>query len=351
MCPESSPWREYLADPERGRVQRQNHARLRQVYAQQREVVRDVFTETRPEVVACLGAGLMNDLPYGGFVRAGAELHLVDWLPGLMETGVAMSILGRDDRGDPECLYCALGDENARAYCRQYRRETSSELADVCDNYVAGVEDGLVCAKFERGELPILHGEDVTGGFANGFSDRVLDEIAELQSWRQALSRATALAKRLKGEKRQISIADGSVDLVISSMLISQFEHEPYDYFSHQTASLLGPPTEKQEGRLRPALERLRTLLLVMQIERHCDEIVRILKPGGISYMSFELFHGKPGSAIWFLVREMHQALGILADRFDFYFDFIDDGVKFTRARAGDADSLVLSMLFRPKRQ
>lgn len=350
MCPEPSPWRDYLADPARDSSHRRTRDRLRQVYARQREVVRGVFAATRPKVMVCLGAGLLNDLPYGDFVRANAKLHLIDWLPGLVETGIAMSILDRDGRGDPRCLYCALGDENARAFCRQFHRTSADKSPEICDSYVPAVDDGLVCAGFERGEMPILHGEDVTGGFASAFGERIPDEIADIQTWRQALNRATSLAKRLKGEPGHLSIDDDSVDLVISSMLISQFEHEPYDYFSHQTAALLGLPSDREKRRLHPHLERLRSLLLVTQIERHCDEIARILRGDGVCYMSFELFHGVAGSKAWFLVREMHQALGILADRFDFFFDVMDEDAQISRSRAGDSDSMVLSVLLRPKR-
>ena len=70
-------------------------------------------------------------------------------------------------------------------------------------------------------------------------------------------------------------------------------------------------------------MEALRSTLLANQIERHLDEIERILAPGGHCFMAFETFHVEEGTGRWFLVREMHGALAAIARRFDFNFDML----------------------------
>lgn len=120
-----------------------------------------------------------------------------------------------------------------------------------------------------------------------------------------------------------IAIADESVDLVTSAMLLSQFEYEPYNYFSRQTRNLLGVPRPAEENKLRASMEKLRDELLERQIERQCDKILRILKPGGRCFMSFKMVHFDAAAGGWFLVSQMHRALEMIAQRFRFNFDIL----------------------------
>ena len=132
-------------------------------------------------------------------------------------------------------------------------------------------------------------------------------------------------------------------------MVVSQFEHEPYGYFSKQVAGILNRPSKKDDRRLGDELDSLKSKLLIWQVERHCDEIERILAPGGCCFMAFEVFQCNPATGRWFLVKEMHQVLGILGQRFDFDFDMLPGPGSCVELRVDNAPSVVQTFLLRPK--
>ena len=240
----------------------------------------------------------------------------------MVESGVAHSIIRHTGGGPPQCVYCLCPEADARAYCRNYRKSRTS-APGVCDRFAPDAGEPPTCLAFQKGDLPYVYRQDVTGGYASAFGRGVCGEVRTVTSWRQALRRAGALANRVKRQRTTMDIPDASVDLVTSSMVVSQFEHEPYGYFSKQAAAVLGPPAPGENKRLRPALETLRSTLLANQIERHLDEIERILAPGGHCFMAFEMFHVEDGTGRWFLVKEMLGALAAIDRRFDFNFDIL----------------------------
>lgn len=315
-------WENYLTRSDAARAHCDCHLRCGRAFENQRDCIRRIFETTRPKVVACLGAGVLNDLPYRAFVESGATIHLVDWLPGVVESGVAHSIIRHTGSDPPQCVYCLCPEADVRAYCRNYRKSRTSAQG-VCKRFVPDTREPLTCLAFQKGDLPFIYRQDVTGGYASAFGRGVCGEVRTVTSWRQAFRRAGALANRVKRQRTTMDIPDASVDLVTSSMVVSQFEHEPYEYFSKQAAAVLGPPSPGEKNRLRPAMEALRSTLLANQIERHLDEIERILAPGGHCFMAFEMFHVEEGTGRWFLVREMHGALAAIARRFDFNFDIL----------------------------
>ena len=132
-------------------------------------------------------------------------------------------------------------------------------------------------------------------------------------------------------------------------MVVSQFEHEPYDYFSRQAAALLGPPRAPEEDRLRPAMEKLRQTLLSNQIEGHCREVKRIIIRDGRFFLAFELFHGEAGGNRLHLIEPMHDALRLLARHFDFDFAGNPDPLVDTGFETGDARSVVYHFLLAVK--
>ena len=150
----------------------------------------------------------------------------------------------------------------------------------------------------------------------------------------------------MKKHLAQISVADASVELVTSPMVISQFDHEPYTYFSHRAADSLGQPSQRE---LAPAMERLRSQLFSVQVERHCQGIVRMLAPGGVCYMSFELFHVVPRGVQWFLVQGVAKVLEVVRRYFLFRWDIIGEDQTLTRFQAEGEPSLVCSLVLEPK--
>ncbi len=342
-------WENYLTRPDAARAYCDCHLRCRQAFESQRDCIRRIFETTRPKVVACLGAGALNDLPFRTFVMSGATIHLVDWLPGVLEFGIAHSIIGRTGGGLAQCVYCLCPEADPLTYCRNFSRSETS-APGVCDRFAPDAGEPLTCLAFQKGDLPLIYRQDVTGGYASAFGRGVDGEVRTVTSWRQAFRRAGALANRVKRQRTTMDIPDASVDLVTSSMVVSQFEHEPYDYFSKQAASVLGPPAPGEEKRLHPAMETLRSTLLLNQIERHCDEIERILAPGGHCFMAFEMFHVEEGTGRWFLVKEMHGALAAIARRFDFNFDILPQSESVALFDTHRGRSVVYRFLLEPRR-
>ncbi|MCH8878981.1 MAG: hypothetical protein IID34_03760 [Planctomycetes bacterium] len=316
----------------------------RSAFEQHRRDIRCAVEVTRPKTVACLGAGVLNDIPYEFMVQSGASIYLVDWVPGSIEAGVDLSIIRTGDDGKPSCIYCNPTIACPQTYCRHYQQASESK-STVCSNFVQVPGSPPRCAAFEKGEQPSVHYEDVTAGYSTEFGREILSELQHVRSWKQAFARAMALATRIGQHRTHTSIADSSVQLVTSSMVISQFDHEPYEYFARRAAEMLGPPTAKEEERLLPVMKALHEVLLRRQVERHCEEIRRILAPDGYCYMSFEMFHVVPAAAHWFLVERMAKALEIVGRHFLFNFDIIPHLQPMTHFQTGDTPSLTFSFM------
>ncbi|MCH8210685.1 MAG: hypothetical protein IIB99_04870 [Planctomycetes bacterium] len=342
-------WKDYLsAHKGDAETYRECCLRFREAFEQQRANITRVFEARSPKVVACLGAGVLNDIPYDLFVRSGAKVHLVDWMPSSIEAGIGLSIIDVDENGCPRCVYCDPSVECPEAYCRHYRRQKSSDTA-VCDEYKQAPSDPPRCAAFARGDEPDVRYEDVTGGYASEFGHRVPQTLRGVRTWKQAFVEISDLAQRVKSHRTPLSIDDDSVDLVTSSMVVSQLDEEPYDYFSYRAGELLGRPKQREESRLLPSMEALRSILLANQVERHCEEIKRILAPDGVCYMSFEMFHFNPEAGQWFVVAGMSKALAIIGRWFNFNFDIIAPNETLATFDRGKAPSLVGSFVLEPK--
>ncbi|MCH8252101.1 MAG: hypothetical protein IID36_06590 [Planctomycetes bacterium] len=340
-------WDDYLSiSNAHGRFQ-DCRRRCERSFEHHRANIKCAVEVTKPKTVACLGAGVLSDIPYDAIVRSGASLHLVDWVRGSIDAGVDMSIIHTDEGGTPHCLYCSPTIECPRSFCRRFEPATSD--AAVCRSFVPIQGQPMRCGAFERGEQPKVHYQDVTAGYASEFGREILGELRGVSSWKQAFARAAGLVERIGRAAECTAIADSSVDLVTSSMVVSQFDHEPYDYFANRTAEMLGPPTAKEEKQLRPTLASLRRTLLANQVTRHCREIRRILAPGGYCYMSFEMYHRLPEDPHWFLVDGMADALETLGRHFHFNFDIIPRGDSLARFETGDSPSLVCSFMLAPK--
>ena len=314
-------------------------------YARQRDILRRVLDEVKPHRMACLGAGLLNDIPYRDMVHSGTAIHLVDWLPGGIDTGIRLSIVEQEE--GPDCTYCHLSDEDAQAYCRRFERSRDREKR-VCRSFEPGAGEFPTCEAFERGDLPVVHNADVTAGYGQAFAQQVPEIIARASNWKQALRGAWARTRQIGTKSEPLDISENSVDLVTSVLVMSQFEHEPYSYFSRQAAERLGPPTAREEKRLQADLERLRSSLLEEQIDRHCREIARILAPGGYCIMAFELFHFNSTVDRWFLVEEMYRGLKIVERHLDFSGDLLADSDTVCRFEQDGAASLVYYFALKP---
>ena len=343
-------WDEYLKVPRAEEEYAACRWSCRTTFQRQRENIRRLFAATSPGAVACLGAGVLNDIPYQEFLAAGAAVHLVDWLPGSVDTGLRLSIIETDEGGLPRCLYCNPAIDCPERYCRSFAL-AAERSGGVCARFAPCGGEPLQCAAFERGDLPFVHYEDVTAGYASDFGRAVGADLGGIRSWKQALLRARTIAGRIRRHQRTLSIAGDAVQMVTSSMLVSQFEHEPYGYFARQVASQIGPPTHGEEARLRSTMEDLRTSLLIDQVERHCQEIDRILAPGGRCYLSSEMFHWLPDERRWVAVEGMPEMLQAIDRHFAFNFDIVPESESLVRFETRGALSLVCAFVLESKKE
>ena len=318
-------WETYLSAPRQGIACRDCRLAYTPRLAPLSAAIRRLIERLEPASIACLGAGMLNDIPYDALIGSGAEIHLVDWLPQLVESGVARSIIACDPNGTPRCLYCYDGDgaggADPRVFCRNFVAEGRAETEQVCDNFEAAPGDPATCRAFVRGDCPRVHGADVTGGYASEFGRAIGAAVGQAKSWRHAFKQAGAVSDRARRHRSSLAIPDGGMALVTSSMVISQFEHEPYDYFSKVATERLGLPTPQEERRLAPNVEILRDRLVAVQIDRHLAEIARIMAPDGRCFLAFETMHRARDDREWFVVPQMHDALTAIARQFDFDFE------------------------------
>ena len=342
----SVDWDDYLNTPAGSYCE--CHRQCQDCFQHELKNLQRIIQHRKPQVVACLGAGVLNDIPYRTLVLSGATVHLVDWLPGSLESGIDQSIMTSDEAGKPQCVYCDQQVSCPEAYCAGYRKAKTLP-APVCDAFVPLPGNPLRCAAFRSSERPTLHCEDVTSGYGSAFARGVLDQLRGVRSWRQAFGRGKALAERVRGRHTPLNIPAGSAQLVTSSLLLSQFEHEPYDYFSRRAADLLGPPKEAEEKSLSPMMDKLRTTLLLNQVEGHCEAIKRILHPEGLCYMSFEMFHYGTPNGRWFLINAMHRAMEVVGNHFHFNFNLLEDRDLATRFEVGGTPSIVFHFILEQK--
>jgi hypothetical protein len=241
-------FQDYLKPDHHGMAE--NHTRFRRAFAEQRENIARVAAALHPSTVVCFGAGMLNDIPLEAFLRWGAEVHLVDWMEGVLEFGLAAAIV-TNTRTGPDCVFCTLDEAQASAYCGSFSEKQPG--AGVCTAYDPTRNTTPGCDSYERGSQPHLHTQDVTGGFARAFGDGAQGILAGVDSWRQAFRRGQALSRKAKESVEPLDLADGSIDFITASMLISQFEAEPYRYFSKLAVDTLGTPSAADEKRLKGA--------------------------------------------------------------------------------------------------
>ena len=112
-----SSLQDYLKPDHHGMAQ--NHTRFCRAFAEKHENIARAAAALHPSTVVCFGAGMLNDIPVEAFLAEGAEVNLVDWMDGVLEFGIVMNIrTGRD------CVFCALDEAQASAYCGSFPKNS-----------------------------------------------------------------------------------------------------------------------------------------------------------------------------------------------------------------------------------
>lgn len=91
---------------------------------------------------------------------------------------------------------------------------------------------------------------DVTLGRATAFARRVERWVGFSKTPAQAFRKAIDELSRCSTVNEKIAIPPDSLDLVTSSMVVSQFDHEPYTFFSKLLALQFGSRLLAEEARL-----------------------------------------------------------------------------------------------------
>ncbi len=310
-------------------------------------MIRRILVELRPQRIACLGSGYLNDIPLNDLVLTGGEVYLVDWISGISEEGFRGSLI----QGANEEFSCFLCDERCDPgrYCSAFQH-TAGPLAPVCDNFRLQEKPIPHCASYRHGVEPRFINADVTLGRASWFARRAKRVVHSSKSLEQSFKRAIRECARCSSVDEEIPIQSNSMDLVTSSMVISQFDYEPYAYFSNLLAERFSTKTLlSKEKRLRPLMESLRAELFSLQVQAHAKEMHRIVnKERGKVYFSVELFRTLPQKQEYFLVHEMTRAIKILADYFHFDFQTIPPERALRKSKSGEGYSLVQCFLLTP---
>ena len=132
--------------------------------------------------------------------------------------------------------------------------------------------------------------------------------------------------------------------------MASQFDHEPYTFFSKLLACKFGVERLlNEEKRLRALMERLRSELFRVQIEGHVRELYRMVnKQHGRVYFSVELFRSPGEGDHFFLVREIPRVMDLLGKYFVFDFQALPLDRAFQQIGLEGSLSVIQSYLLAP---
>lgn len=246
----------------------------------------------KPEAVAVLGAGCLNDIPIREFLEEGTHVALVDWVPGLTQAGLARKMVYRTEEG----LVC-------------------------------------ICCRAEG---------DVSGGLGHRFAESVFSCVSRSPNPGTALRQMKKVLGAAAGEKLRMPLPAASFDLVVSAMVVSQFNFEPHGYLS---SSLLARYTDTSAPSLERRVRELQRQLFQKMLAGHLGEIRRLLKPQGRAYLSFEVLHRKRDRRRWFLPSHVAPVLEEISKRFECSDDAFPLTDSLRRIEVREGESLVQSFL------
>ncbi|MEJ2565826.1 MAG: hypothetical protein P8141_07640 [Gammaproteobacteria bacterium] len=342
----SSFWNLYLSDPADDVRLDEGLAQCRKAFAEHRSIISQMIGRFHPHAVAVLGAGYLSDLPLSDLFALTDKLYLVDWIEGAGKIGLSRSIVNRTDNGF-NCLFCKVC--TGHRYCRNFTGEFQKE--GVCSAFELIEQPAVTCGKYEPADNPVFVRGDVTAGVASRFAAAMEKLVAACLTPKDAFIKAIKCVDNIK--RGTLPLADSSIDLATSSMVVSQFDAEPYAFFALLLRERFGQAEiMKHEAKLRPLMEQLRTRLFVMQVETHIRELYRILKKDGGSraYLAMELFRAYPeGRSEYFLVQDIAKALEVVDKYFSFQLDDLLGGRILSKMELGDGISVNQNYVLIPK--
>lgn len=343
-------WTQYLDADVNSQACNSSRRQCQSAMVRQRELIARITEQRRPETIACLGSGYLNDIPIQKLFEGGKDVALVDWIDGVSREGVAGSIISNQD-GRYHCLFC---DKCIGAlYCSNFTNEIIDE--GVCSAFepVKGEHgETVTCGNYEPGLQPNFVAGDVTAGYSSGFSEAVEHKINKCKSPKEAFIKAIKTCDQVAGKHQHIPLAADSIEFLTSSMVVSQFDVEPYNFFAFLLERTYGrAKIQSLEKTLTPLMEKLRTKLFVDQVKHHVAEMFRLVKKDGTGriYFSVELFRLNPDGKFYFLVQDMHEVLDIIGRYFWFDFELLPESDVLHRSQMGDGISVIQNYILSPR--
>lgn len=339
-------WDRYLTGDGERLPQGASAARCETAFAHHKATIAGMARALSPTSVAVLGAGYLNDIPLEDLIGENRAVYLVDWIGDAPRTGVARLLLRENEGSGHRCLFCrsSRGDR----YCSSFTGEFVED--GVCSAFERTDEPFVTCERYQSAGEPKFIKADITAGVARGFAERMEKHVASCSTAKGAFLKATAAAESIR--TCPLPLGDDSIDLVTSSMVMSQFDFEPYGFFARLLERRFGrEELERHETKLRPLMEKLRTRLFAVQVAAHVRELHRIVKKDGKArvYVSTELFRSFPGSERFFLVQDIAAVLEALNQYFYFQFDSQTRERILTASEIGDGISISQCYRLTPK--
>jgi SAM-dependent methyltransferase len=223
--------------------------------------------------------------------------------------------------------------------------------ADHCEKFLRAETSTVpMCANYAPGGFPRFLHADVTQGIAEHFASQVPAILQRANKPQQAFRYAIQISAHPRAIA-SLPLPDHSVDFITSSMVASQFDFEPFSYFVRNLFLRFGQQAVEQNlDALNAHVETLRDNLFLSQVEGHCQEMLRLLKPGGRIYFSIEALHADRPTDPYFQPEVSCKAMGIIGRNFYFDLQTLPEIVVLARAamvRGGE--SIIQSCLLLSK--
>lgn len=347
-------WEEYTRAP----VSQEEFSQCRIAYgpalSEQRRLIQHLIEVLHPKQVAFLGSGYLNDIPVEVLFDEERENYLVDWVANVSEEGLRGSVIRQED-ATYHCVFC--NSENPVRYCKAFDGDVATPN-QVCGAFCPVREPVLCCDNYIPGEQPTFVTEDITAGRATRFAQRIEKLLPSCRTPEQAFRKAIQECRNCACLSGALPIPSNSLDFITSSMVVSQFDKEPYQYFSKLLELEFGrEKILRKEKILMPLMEELRAALFKMQVAGHISEIYRLVnKEHGKVYFSVELFCALPAAESpaprgddYFLVHHMPYALETLSRFFFFDFQLIPPETSLRNTQIGEGHSVVQCYVLTPK--
>jgi len=303
-----------------------HRAKSAAAFAGQKATIGKLCSILHPGTIVCMGAGYLNDIPAEDFIAINADIYFAEWIDGITQQAFHYDLV-REIADRFICLACKCSGD-PKKYCRNYSAENRNSFsflgphtdADHCENFLRSENDAHPsCANYQASEFPRFLRADVTQGVAQNFATQVPGILRRANQPQQAFRYAIRASEQTRA-KVLLPLPDHSVDFITSSMVASQFDFEPYSFFIRNLFLHFGQQAvERNLHMLDRLVESLRDNLFLTQMEGHCQEMLRLLKPEGRIYFSIETLHSDRSSEPYFHAEVSCKAMSIIGRYF--YFD------------------------------